>query len=58
MFPYKPFDPVAFDRRSNFFGNGYANSGSSEAVGRKNSDEVFVLYSATGFGQGEVFSPL
>lgn len=58
IFTYKAFDSVSFDRRSNFLANGYADSGSSELIGRKNGDELLVLYPATGFGQGDELTPL
>ena len=57
IFTYKAFDSVSLDRRSNFLGNGYADSGSSELIGRKNGDKMPVLYSSTGFGQGDELTP-
>ena len=58
MLTYQAFDSVSFDRRSNFLGNGYADSGSSELIGRKIGDEMLVLYPVAGFCQGDKLTPL
>ena len=58
MFTHQAFDSVAFNRRSDFFGNRYADAGSSVLIGRKNGDEMLVLYPAAGFAQGDELTPL
>ena len=58
MLTHQALDPVSFNRRSDFFGNGDTDSGSPERIGRKNGDEMLVLYPATGFAQGDELTPL
>ena len=58
MFTHQAFDSVSFDRRSDFLGNGDTDSGSSELIGRKNGDEMLVLYPVAGFAQGDELTPL
>ena len=58
MLTHQTFDPVSFDRRSDFLGNGDTDSGSPELIGIKNGDEMLILYPVTGFAQGDELAAL